>query len=75
MEMAYADGHDVMDRVESLIQHLYHNSLGSGGISMIKASFPTDPLYQMTYDEAMSSHGSDKPDLRINALVGPRPNL
>lgn len=75
MEMAYANGNNVMDRVESLIRHLYHNSLGHGGISMIKSSFPTGPLYQMTYDEAMSSYGSDKPDLRINALVSLCPDL
>lgn len=68
--MAWVDGEGVMQRIEKLIKSLYskfsksHSSL---------PPLPDGPFYRMTYDTAMSYHGSDKPDLRVPGLV--RPNF
>lgn len=61
--------------VERLIKHVYafcadwpSSHLDSRG-TVVNAPLPTEPFLQMPYQHAMSRHGSDKPDIRINALV------
>jgi aspartyl-tRNA synthetase len=72
--MAYADGSMVMQRVETLIKQVYEKLCESPRTKNFKfwtdvPALPKNPFYRMTYDEAMSHHGSDKPDLRIPGLV------
>jgi len=75
MEMAFAGGNNVMYVVERLIKHVYafcadwpSSHLDSRG-TVVNAPLPTEPFLQMPYQHAMSRHGSDKPDIRINALI------
>ena len=56
LEMSFATGEDVMFCVESLVKKLWSSALGS--------ALPDDSFPRMTYQQAMASHGSDKPDLR-----------
>jgi len=66
--MSYADGRRVMARVEYMIKNIYLHFSKPGG--PLEKSLPGSPFIQMTYEGAMSQHGSDKPDLRIKGLVG-----
>jgi aspartyl-tRNA synthetase len=59
MEMAFAGEEDVMAETEKLLKVLWSHSL--------KQDVGTFP--RMTYQETMSSYGSDKPDLRFKATV------
>ena len=54
-EMAFITQEDILNMFEGLIRHLFKNVKG--------LDFPTIP--RMTYDEAMRSYGSDKPDTRF----------
>lgn len=69
MEMSWADGQYVMQTVEELVKGI-HGQIESeqpgvvNNIELLKTGFP-----RVTYEEAMSKHGSDKPDLRILDLV------
>lgn len=56
IEMSFANGNDVIDAVEKVILQVWRQSLGTKLLS----TFP-----RITYDQAMSRYGSDKPDLRI----------
>lgn len=67
LEMAWADGEDVMLRVERFIKDLWEKFAQPG--TAIASALPNSAFLRMTYDEAMSKHGSDKPDLRIKDLV------
>jgi aspartyl-tRNA synthetase len=61
IEMSFVDQRDVMDIGEAVISRLWHEVHGY--------SVPL-PLPQLTYDEAMTRYGSDKPDVRFaNELV------
>jgi len=56
LEMSFVEQDDVMNVVEGLISDVFEKTLG--------VKFPR-PFLRMTYDEAMSRYGSDKPDLRF----------
>jgi aspartyl-tRNA synthetase len=60
MEMAFLAEKDVMQRIERLLAQLWMSCLG------IKVQ---TPFQTMTYQEAMASYGSDKPDLRLGMEV------
>ncbi|KAF2856785.1 aspartyl-tRNA synthetase-like protein [Plenodomus tracheiphilus IPT5] len=60
IEAAFAAEEDVMLVIEQLLGTLWSDLLGQ----TIPKEFP-----RMTYDEAMSSYGSDKPDLRYKAKI------
>lgn len=66
LEMAWVTGEDVMQRVEKFIKALY-NRFGKIGTYLLP--LPEKQFHRMKYDEAMSEHGSDKPDLRIPGLI------
>ena len=57
MEFAFVGERDVQDCVEALIRDVF---LDVGGIEL------ADPFPRMTWLEAMTRYGSDKPDLRID---------
>lgn len=56
MELSFVDVDDVLDVNERLLEKLFNEILG------IKIELP---IQRMTYKEAMSRFGSDKPDLRF----------
>lgn len=56
LELSFATGSDVMNHITALIRTLWEGLLKI----QLPICFPT-----MTYSEAMSSYGSDKPDLRF----------
>jgi aspartyl-tRNA synthetase len=58
--MAWADGEDVMRRVEQLMKALWQK---------FSASTVVPTFDRIGYHDAMSIYGSDKPDLRIPGLV------
>ena len=55
-EMAFVEQEDILQVFEGLIKHLFATVKG--------IEFPK-PFPRMTYDEAIHSYGSDKPDLRF----------
>lgn len=59
--MSFAKGEDVMQTIEALLRRLWGEMLNV-------TNLPT-PFPWMTYEEAMSKYGSDKPDLRLGAEV------
>ena len=61
LEMAFACGEDVMQVLEDTIRTLWANTLGVTDLP--------NPLPRLTYEEAMSRYGSDKPDLRLGAEI------
>jgi len=58
MEFAFVEERDVQDTVEALIRDVFR---AVGGIEL------ADPFPRMTWAEAMTRYGSDKPDLRIES--------
>jgi len=56
LEMSFIEQNDVMDVCERYIAHIFKSVTGAE---------ITLPLTRMSYDEAMSRYGSDKPDLRF----------
>jgi aspartyl-tRNA synthetase len=61
MEMSFADEETVMAEIEALISKVWQK--------MSNSSKLITPFSRMTYHEAMSSYGSDKPDLRYSATA------
>lgn len=62
MEMAFADEEHVIHITETVIKSVFDSIAG--------VRLGEDPFSRMTYQKAMSSYGSDKPDLRLGAEVG-----
>lgn len=56
IEMSFIDENDIKSLTEELVRLLFKN--------LINIDLP-NPFPQMTYSDAMSKYGSDKPDLRI----------
>ncbi|KAI9713738.1 MAG: hypothetical protein M1812_006576 [Candelaria pacifica] len=61
LEMSFGSGAEVMATVEALIKRLWAACLQMDNLS---TSFP-----QVTYQDAMSKYGSDKPDIRIGMEI------
>lgn len=61
MEMAFATGEDVMKVIESVVVRLWRE--------LLKTSYLPEEFDRMTYQDAMSKYGSDKPDLRLGAEI------
>ena len=59
--MSFAKGEDVMQQIETILRHLWK--------SMIGENIPESCFPQMSYHDAMSQYGSDKPDLRLGMEV------
>ncbi|HET7561002.1 MAG TPA: aspartate--tRNA ligase [Rhodanobacteraceae bacterium] len=57
MEFAFVEEHDVQDCVEALIREVFRE------VSGVELS---DPFPRLTWLEAMTRYGSDKPDLRFD---------
>lgn len=58
--MAFAAEGQVMEATEKLLSALW--------LGVLNLEFPAN-VPRMTYQEAMASYGSDKPDLRCKAKV------
>lgn len=61
MEMAFATGEDVMKVIESVVIRLWRDLLRSADLPQT--------FDRMTYEDAMSKYGSDKPDLRLGSEI------
>jgi aspartyl-tRNA synthetase len=61
LEMSFASAEDVMLTVESVVRRLWTELLGA---TDLPEAFP-----RMSYEEAMSRYGSDKPDLRLGSEI------
>jgi aspartyl-tRNA synthetase len=55
-EMAFVEQDDILNTFEGLIKHLF--------LKVLKTEFE-GPFPRMTFDEAMSKYGNDKPDIRF----------
>ncbi len=60
VEMSFVDEEDIYSTMEGLMKEIWHRVLGVE----IKI-----PFRRMTYEEAMSKYGSDKPDLRFGLEI------
>ncbi|THZ11928.1 hypothetical protein D6C91_08887 [Aureobasidium pullulans] len=60
LEMSFATGQDVMSAVESVIKTLWQKLLGIS----YDGQFP-----HLSYEDAMSTYGSDKPDVRLGSKI------
>jgi len=60
LEMSFVDTDDIIECLEGFVKRLYKNVLG--------VDIET-PLPRLTYDEAMSRFGSDKPDTRFEMEI------
>lgn len=59
--MSFADEETVMAEIEALVDNVWGK--------MTSVPHLVTPFRRMTYHEAMSLYGSDKPDLRYSATV------
>ncbi|TKX18423.1 aspartate--tRNA ligase-like protein 2 [Elsinoe australis] len=61
IEMAFAGQEDVMIIIEGLVKTLWHE--------LLQIDLWSSPFPRMTYEEAMSAYGSDKPDTRFDSKI------
>ena len=61
LEMAFASSEDVINTTESVIKRLWKDCLDIQDLP--------SPFLRMTYEDAMSKFGSDKPDLRFGSQI------
>lgn len=61
LEMSFASAKDVMRTVEAVVKRLWTELLGATDLP--------DAFPRMSYEEAMSRYGSDKPDLRLGSGI------
>lgn len=61
LEMAFATSEDVITTVESLIHRLWSTLVPVVSVSI--------PFRRISYQEAMSTYGSDKPDVRLGCEI------
>lgn len=61
LEMSFATGECVMQYIESLLKKLW--------VSLLESNDLPDRFPRLTYHDAMSKYGSDKPDLRLGMEV------
>ena len=73
MEMSWADGQYVMQTVEELVKGIHRQIQSEQPEVVNNIELPETGFPRVTYEEAMSKHGSDKPDLRILDLVNRLP--
>ncbi|HEX5625368.1 MAG TPA: aspartate--tRNA ligase [Saprospiraceae bacterium] len=55
-EMAFVEQEDILSTFEGLVRHIFQQVIGK----------ELGPVERMSYQEAMESYGSDKPDLRFD---------
>jgi aspartyl-tRNA synthetase len=60
LEMSFVDVADILEMLEGFIAHIMRE---------IKGIDVTLPLPRLTYDEAMATYGSDKPDTRYDMKI------
>ena len=60
LEMSFVDVDDILECLEGFVKHLYK--------TVLNVDIPT-PLPRLTYDEAMTRYGSDKPDTRFGLEI------
>ena len=60
LEMSFVDVDDILECLEGFVKHLYK--------TVLNVDIPT-PLPRLTYDEAMTRYGSDKPDTRFGMEI------
>ncbi|OJJ89265.1 aspartate--tRNA ligase MSD1 [Aspergillus glaucus CBS 516.65] len=61
LEMSFATGEDVMKVVEGVICRLWS--------TLMNEPAPSGPFRRLSYEEAMSKYGSDKPDTRYGMQI------
>ncbi|KAF4553155.1 tRNA synthetases class II (D, K and N)-like protein 2 [Elsinoe fawcettii] len=61
IEMAFANQEDVMFIIENLVKTLWKD--------LLDVDLRGAPFEQMTYEQAMSTYGSDKPDTRFESEI------
>ena len=60
IEMSFVDEEDIFTNMEGMTRHVFKEVIGE--------DLP-DPFPRMTYAEAMSKYGSDKPDMRFELFL------
>ena len=72
LEMAFAKGSTVRERVEALVKQLWEDAERIGRENNIKVEpLPSGPFPVMNYNDAMALYGVDKPDTRIKDQILP----
>ncbi|MDQ1391334.1 MAG: aspartyl-tRNA synthetase [Acidimicrobiaceae bacterium] len=66
LEMAFATQEDVFDEVEQLMVHVV-TELPEGGLAPVKRA--KAPFPRLTYADAVTRYGTDKPDLRFDLAI------